>query len=63
MRALNDYGGRRVVIVKGKYKTRKGFISIASSCGIYVDLDSNGLRILVQPSDILLLRDDGRVDR
>ena len=63
MRANEDYGGHRVIIVKGKYRCKKGTVSNASIFAIYVDLDYKGLRIVVEPTDILVLRDDGKLDK
>lgn len=62
MRALEDYAGHRVVIIKGKYKGKKGFVSFASNLGIFVDLDYNGLRINIDQNEILIL-DNGKVDK
>ena len=63
MRANEDYIARRVVIKRGKYKSKKGFVAIASKFGIHVDLDYKPLRVMVSAQDILLLDDYGQVDK
>ena len=63
MRANEDFLGHRVVIISGKYKCKKGFVSTASTLGVYVDLDYNGLRILVQANQIRVLLDNGQLDK
>ena len=63
MRDQTDYGGRRVLIISGKYKCKKGFVSSASCFGIYVDLDYNALRILVATNEIMIIDDSGNIDK
>jgi hypothetical protein len=62
LREAEDFFGRRVMIVKGKYKCRKGLVSIYSQFGMYVDLDYNGLRIKVEPNILIPLLDNGEID-
>ena len=62
MRSFEDYLGQRVVVIKGKYKCKKGLVSCASDLGVFVDLDYNGLRIMVECHEILILH-NGVVDK
>lgn len=55
LRSVDDYFGKRIVITKGKYRCKKGLCTDASEIGIFVDLDFNGLRIIVQAQDITVL--------
>lgn len=63
MRENDDYGGNRVIFTKGKYKGKKGFISIASKFGIYVDIDVRGLRVLSTPDEFKIIKDNGDIDK
>ena len=63
MRAVEDFLGRRIVIISGKYRCKKGYVCRASKFGIFVDLDYNALRILVQANEIRVLLDNGQLDK
>ena len=57
MRLKFEFGGHRIIIISGRYKGKKGFVSFASDIGIFVDLDFNGLRVEVEPINIRILSD------
>ena len=63
MRAIEDFGGHRVIITKGPYRCKKGFVSHASRFGIFVTLDYKPLRIEVKSDEILVLLDNGEIDK
>ena len=63
LRAVEDFGGHRVIVTKGAYKSKKGFVVHASHFGVYVDLDYKPLRVLMEPSELKILNDDGKVDK
>tara|TARA_Y100000768_G_C23611914_1_gene510926 strand:- start:385 stop:579 length:195 start_codon:yes stop_codon:yes gene_type:complete len=63
MKSAEDFGGLRVAIISGQYKSKKGFVSRASIHGLYVDLDYKPLRISVRPEQLVVLNDNGRVDK
>ena len=61
MKSESDYGGRRIVIIKGKYKGKKGFVS-STQFGINVDLDYKPLRIRVDADEICIITNKGDMD-
>ena len=63
MRTLEDFMGCRVVIIKGIYKSKKGHVSVANVFGLYVDLDYKPLRVRVDPCEILVLDNEGKIDK
>lgn len=63
LRSVEDFGGHRVIVIKGRYKSKKGFVTHASHFGIYVDLDYKPLRVLMEPTELKILNDDGEVDK
>ena len=63
MRANEDFGGHRVIITRGQYRSKKGFVSHASKFGIFVTLDYKPLRIEVKSEDIAVLLDNGEIDK
>ena len=52
---IDDYRGRRVVIVNGKYRSRKGNVYLVYDRDVYVDIDSIPLRVVFDVGDIRII--------